>query len=206
MKCESVSRSVMSDSTIHGQQPTGFLFPWNSPGKHTGGACHSLLQAIFPTLELNPGLQHNRQILYCLSHQGSWLGCFSVAQCVRHSKGHPLWVLSLLISWHVGRETTVMAASPACDSAVSPYLHDYLTFLQRQSPLQSPPSRPQGPSPCSQQQTSPWDCSPIPTFQLPATMHSRGLALLSGIHMDVSRIICVVLTPFRLSQINCCTL
>lgn len=39
-----------------------------------------------------------------------------------------------------------MAPSPACDSAVSPYLHDYLTFLQRQSPLQSPPSHPQGPS------------------------------------------------------------
>ena len=44
------------------------------------------------------------------------------------------------------RDTTVMAPSPACDSAVSPYLHDYLTFLQRQSPLQSPPSHPQGPS------------------------------------------------------------
>ena len=30
-----------------------------------------LLQEIFPTLGLNPGLPHFRQMLYCLSHQGS---------------------------------------------------------------------------------------------------------------------------------------
>ena len=33
------------------------------------GSC-SLLQGIFPTQGLNPGLLHYRQILYCLSHQG----------------------------------------------------------------------------------------------------------------------------------------
>ena len=33
--------------------------------------CHALLQGIFPTQGLNPGLLHSRQILYCLSHQGS---------------------------------------------------------------------------------------------------------------------------------------
>ena len=32
---------------------------------------HSLLQGIFPTQGLNPGLLHCQQILYCLSHQGS---------------------------------------------------------------------------------------------------------------------------------------
>ena len=32
---------------------------------------HFLLQGIFPTQESNPGLLHCRQILYCLSHQGS---------------------------------------------------------------------------------------------------------------------------------------
>ena len=30
-----------------------------------------LLQEIFPTQGLNPGLLHCRQMLYCLSHQGS---------------------------------------------------------------------------------------------------------------------------------------
>ena len=29
------------------------------------------LQGIFPTQELNTGLLHCRQVLYCLSHQGS---------------------------------------------------------------------------------------------------------------------------------------
>ena len=32
---------------------------------------HSLLQGIFLTEGLNSGLPHSRQILYCLSHQGS---------------------------------------------------------------------------------------------------------------------------------------
>ena len=32
---------------------------------------HPLLQGIFPTQGLNPGLRHCRQILYQLSHQGS---------------------------------------------------------------------------------------------------------------------------------------
>ena len=42
-----------------------------SPGKNTGVGCHALLQGIFPTEGLNPGLLHCRQILYYLSHQGS---------------------------------------------------------------------------------------------------------------------------------------
>ena len=39
--------------------------PWNSPGKHTRVGCRSLLQKIFLTQGLNPGLLHCRQIL-CL--------------------------------------------------------------------------------------------------------------------------------------------
>ena len=34
-------------------------------------ACHFLLQGIFLTQGLNPGLPHCKQILYHLSHQGS---------------------------------------------------------------------------------------------------------------------------------------
>ena len=37
----------------------------------TGVAFHFLLQGIFPTQGLNPGLPHCRQTLYPLSHQGS---------------------------------------------------------------------------------------------------------------------------------------
>ena len=42
--------------------PTRILCPWNSPGKNTGVGSHSFLQGIFPTLGLNLGLPHFRQI------------------------------------------------------------------------------------------------------------------------------------------------
>ena len=62
--------SVVSDSLrLHGLWPVQLLCPWNSPGKNIGVDSHSLLQGIFPTHELNPGLLHCRQILYCLSHK-----------------------------------------------------------------------------------------------------------------------------------------
>ena len=43
----------------------------NSPGQNTGVGSLSLLCGIFPTQGSNPGLQHCRQILYQLSHNGS---------------------------------------------------------------------------------------------------------------------------------------
>ena len=51
--------------------PPASSVPGDSPSKNTGVGCHSLLQGIFPTQVLNPGLLHCRKILYCLSHQGS---------------------------------------------------------------------------------------------------------------------------------------
>jgi len=50
--------------------PPGFS-PRDSPGKNTGVSGHSLLQGIFPTQGSNMSLLYCRQILYCLSHQGS---------------------------------------------------------------------------------------------------------------------------------------
>ena len=64
---ESESCSVVSDS----MQPYGLCSPWNSPGQNTGVGSLSLLQGIFPTQGLNPGLPHCRQILYQLSHKRS---------------------------------------------------------------------------------------------------------------------------------------
>ena len=46
----------------------GLYSPWNSPGQNTGVGSLSLLQRIFPTQGLNPGLPHCRLILYQLSH------------------------------------------------------------------------------------------------------------------------------------------
>ena len=51
-------------------RPNGLYSPWNSD-QDTGVGSHSLLQGIFPTQGLNPGLPHCRQILYQLSHKGS---------------------------------------------------------------------------------------------------------------------------------------
>ena len=58
---------VASQGFVHG----------DSPGKNAEVGSHSLLQGIYPTQGIfptqgsNPGLPHCKQILYCLSHQGS---------------------------------------------------------------------------------------------------------------------------------------
>ena len=62
----SESCSVVSDSL----QPHGLYSPWNSPGQNTGVGSLSLLQEVFPTQGLNPGLPHYRPILYQLSLKG----------------------------------------------------------------------------------------------------------------------------------------
>ena len=54
--------------------PSGSSVHGDSPGKNTRVGCHALLQGIFPTQGLNPGLLHCRQILYRMSHQGKpWI-------------------------------------------------------------------------------------------------------------------------------------
>ena len=70
--CAVHSCSVLSGSLCpHGLQPSRLLCPWGFSSKNTGLGCHALLQGIFLTQGLNPGLLHCRQILYCLNHQGS---------------------------------------------------------------------------------------------------------------------------------------
>ena len=51
--------------------PTGSSVQEILQARNTGVSSNSLLQGIFPTQGLNPGLPHCRQILYGLSHQGS---------------------------------------------------------------------------------------------------------------------------------------
>ena len=63
---ESESHSVVSNFLW----PHG-ISPWNSPGQDTRVGSLPLLQVIFPTQGLNPGLPHCRWILYQLSHKGS---------------------------------------------------------------------------------------------------------------------------------------
>ena len=56
---ESECHLVVSSSL----QPHGLYSPLNFPGQNTGVGSLSLLQEIFPTQGLNPGLQHCRSIL-----------------------------------------------------------------------------------------------------------------------------------------------
>ena len=53
--------------------PPGSSVHGDSPGKNTGMGCHALLQGIFLTQGLDPGLLYCRQILYQLNTQGRCL-------------------------------------------------------------------------------------------------------------------------------------
>ena len=77
---KSESRSVLSDSL----QVHGLYSPWISPGQNTGVGSLSLLQRIFPTQGLNPGLLHCRWILYQLSQQGIVI---DLCSCTRQGQG-----------------------------------------------------------------------------------------------------------------------
>ena len=67
----SQSEVAQSCPTLHDPMDTRLLRPWHFLGKSTGVGCHFLLQGIFPTQGLNPGLPHYRQTLYRLTQQGS---------------------------------------------------------------------------------------------------------------------------------------
>ena len=90
-----VSCSVVSDPLRpHGLQPIRLLCSWNFPGKNTGVGSHSLLQGIFPTQGSNLGLQHCREIHYCLSYQRSPRSCLLESKsvvCIDKEFRRSLW-------------------------------------------------------------------------------------------------------------------
>ena len=91
MKERKWSRSVVSDSLRpHGPLATRLLCPWNYPGKNTAVGCHFLLQGIFLTQVLNPGLLHCRQILYHRATREALI-----------TRKHPLYVLSILVLCYI---------------------------------------------------------------------------------------------------------
>ena len=69
--CHSVAQSCLMLCDPMDYSLPGSPVHRDSPGKNTGVDCHALLQGIFPTQGLNPGLSHCRQILYSLNHPGS---------------------------------------------------------------------------------------------------------------------------------------
>ena len=63
-----ISHSAVSSSLRqHGLWLARLLSQQDFPGKNTGEGCHSLLQGIFLTQRLNPGLLHCRQFFFLLS-------------------------------------------------------------------------------------------------------------------------------------------
>ena len=70
--CAMLSHSVLSDCNPMDCSPPGSSVLGDSSSKNTGvDCCNALLQGIFPTQGLNPGVLHSRRILYHLSHQGT---------------------------------------------------------------------------------------------------------------------------------------
>ena len=127
-----------------------------------------------------PGLAHQ-------SLKGApWVGSYSVAQCIQHLMGQPLYCSAADVGVCGEWEAMVMAVSPMHDSAVSPCFHGCLissTGISHHNLLSHIPSQ----SLHSQQQRLPWDCSTIPNLQLPAVAPSRRLAFLSGKCMAAAR-------------------
>ena len=87
IKVESESCSVVSNSL----RPHELYSPWNSPGQNTGVDSLSLLQGIFPTQGLNPGLPHCRQIFLPAELQGkpknTGVGTLSLLQRIFLTQG-----------------------------------------------------------------------------------------------------------------------
>ena len=70
--CAVFSRSVMSNSLqAPGLWPSRLLCSWGFSRQEHWSGFHALLQGIFPTQGLNPGLPHCRQILNHLTYWGS---------------------------------------------------------------------------------------------------------------------------------------
>ena len=98
---ENVNLSVVSYYLLsHGVQATRPPCSQDSPGKITGVGSHSLLQGIFQTLRLNPGLLHCRQILCDPSNQGSLMGNIKLLNTVFTCQPHFFSLILLFFTLH----------------------------------------------------------------------------------------------------------
>ena len=82
--------------------PPGSSVHGHSPGKNIGVGCYALLQGIFPTQGLNPGLLHGRWILYQLSYQESPFKCLTT---FNYKLNLPHSLLSSTNHWRSRMET-----------------------------------------------------------------------------------------------------
>ena len=67
--CQIITQSCPTLYDLMDYSPPGSSVRGDFPGKNSRGGCRALLQGIFPTQGLNPGLPHCKLLLYHLSHQ-----------------------------------------------------------------------------------------------------------------------------------------
>ena len=92
---------------LHQQVGSLPLAPPRKPN-NTRVDCHALLQGIFPTQGSNPGLLHCRQILDCLSHQGSpWIQTIDIIPII--SGIALLWALHMKVHCYAHVSVTSLA-------------------------------------------------------------------------------------------------
>ena len=115
--CNSIECSQPS-SSVHG----------DSPNKNTGVGCYALLQGIFPTQGLSPGLPHCRWICYRLSHQGTqwileWVAYpFSwVSSLIQEVNQHLLHYRWLFTSWATREALRLFSPTKLVHDNVSVY-------------------------------------------------------------------------------------
>ena len=89
-----VAQSCLTLCNNMDYSPPGSSVHGDSPGKNTGVGCCALLQGIFPTQGLNPGLLHCKQILYHLRHQGSLQRSYNFKKSKHILFLFPYWLLS----------------------------------------------------------------------------------------------------------------
>ena len=79
--------------------PTRLLCAWDSPGKNSGVACHSLLQGTFQTQGLNSGLLHCRQIVLPSEPPGKPLRLFTYFKSLYSANSNKIRHYLLLFSF-----------------------------------------------------------------------------------------------------------
>ena len=185
-------------STAGVARPLASQEPW-PPRARSRGSVRALSRASASGRAEAPGLAC---VCWCSSAQTHpQAGVLPSCLAPQALTGPPLWGLCWsAAALALGEGGYGDAPRSACDSAC-----DLASLPARLCPPRPPPHVPSGRLPLlfhSQQQTSPWGCSPIPTLQLPATAPPRPCPGPAELRQGLSMWISV----HPGSQVSCCTL
>ena len=128
-------------------RPHGLYSPWNSPGQNTGVGSCSLLQGMFPTQGLNPGLLHCRWILYQLRQgkpKDTGVGSLSLLQGIIPTQGSNQGLLHCRrILCQLSQQGSPLAHCGHClpSQAMGLVLLSYFLLLSGEATPHPPPGR-----------------------------------------------------------------